>query len=88
MYEELQAAVKSAAGGGSKNFDRLSPEQKADVLEFVEWLPSTGMTNNTVNSYKSYVTKALLKMDGVIEEPLTNDEKSGARKFLDFIAAR
>lgn len=88
MYEELVEAAKTSSQGGSKNFDLLDPEAKADVIAFVEFLETTTMSKNTVNSYKSYVTKAILKSNGTIEGELTNDEKSATRKFIAWLKSR
>lgn len=82
-YEALQEAVKlSGSNGGGENFDLLTADEKADVLAFIEWLKTTTMSSNSVNSYKSYVTIGMLKIRGVLEGKLTNDQKSGVRKFM------
>jgi hypothetical protein len=87
MYEDLFTQAKSGSNR-SELFDQLDPEQKADVLEFVEWLHTTDMATSSVSSYKSYVTKAMLKADGKIDGELTNDEKSGVRKFAAWFATK
>lgn len=80
-YENLFEAAKTSAGSTSKYFEMLTADQKRDVLEFIEWLKTTDMSVNSVNSYKSYIVKSMLKADGKLEGKLTNDEKSGVRKF-------
>jgi hypothetical protein len=82
MYEDLFESVEiTSTSKTSPNFDRLTADEKKDVIEFIEWLSTTTMTKNSVNSYKSNMTKALLKHRGVIAGELTNDEKSAVRKF-------
>ena len=87
MYEDLFKSVESSsASKTSPNFDRLTADEKRDVIEFIEWLSTTSMTKNSVNSYKSNITKALLKFRGVVDGELSNDEKSAVRKFKAWYA--
>ena len=80
---------KSGSGSRSELFKLLEPDQKSDVLQFVEWMnTSTSFTQNSKNSYKSYVIKGMLKADGKLADELTNDEKSGLRKFEEFVTTK
>ena len=88
-YQHLFALVSKTGGQSrSKLFDQLLADEKKDLLEFVEWLGTTSMTQNSVNSYKSYVIKMMLKARGVLTEAPTNDEKSGGRKFEAWHASK
>lgn len=87
-YQGLRDAVKAKAGATGKYFDMLNPSEKKDVIEFVAWLKTTAMSAASTNSYKSYVTKALLKSDGRLAGDPTNDEKSGVRKFLVWLDSK
>jgi hypothetical protein len=71
-------SVKSSKANKSGLFDRLSTDEQADVQAFLEWLP---LKRNTVNSYKTYICKALLKFSGKLDGDLTSDEKSAVKKF-------
>jgi peptidoglycan hydrolase-like protein with peptidoglycan-binding domain len=84
VYEEMFESAKSGSGSRSENFNLLSADQKTDVLGFVEWLKGQ-FTQNSVNSYKSHITRAMLKTAGVIDGDLTNDEKSAVRKFQEYL---
>jgi hypothetical protein len=85
-YEDLFESVEITSNvSRSSNFDKLSIEQQHDVTDFVSYLKNhTSFTQNSVNSYKSNITKALLKFEDNIE--LTNDEKSAVRKFKKFMS--
>jgi hypothetical protein len=80
MYEDLFKSA-STSSSRSKNFELLDAEQKQDVTEFVAWLESnTSFSKNSINSYKSYITKAIVDPTN-----LTNDQKSAIRKFQEFM---
>jgi hypothetical protein len=86
-YAALRSSVKTTAGNTGKYFEMLTVDEKSNVTAFISWLKTTTMSAASVNSYKSYVTKALLKSTGRLDGDLTNDEKSGVRKFLGWVDA-
>ena len=75
-YEHLRKQVSKGSSAKSENFNKLTADQQQDVLAFVKYLEGLGWTKATVASYKSYVVCALAG------EEMTNDRKSGMRKFL------
>lgn len=81
--DNLRKAVQSTSKH-SKSFELLKADEREQVLNWIKELQTAQtLTNNTINSYKSYITKALLKVRK--GEKLTNDEKSATRKFLSFL---
>jgi hypothetical protein len=81
-YEALRAQVAKSASAKSANFEKLTAAQQQDVLGFVKHLEGLGWTKATIASYKSYVVCALAG------EELTNDRKSGMRKFLGWLDSK
>lgn len=82
-YDIMFESVKSTSSR-SKNFEQLDAQQKQDVLDFVEYLKSNSdFSTNSINSYKSYITKAMLD-----SKNLTNDQKSAVRKFQEFMSKK
>ncbi len=79
MFEDIFASSNSS--NRSANFALLDETEKTFVLNFVEFLKSSEMTSNSVNSYKSYLTKSFVKKG----QSLTSDEKSAVRKFGEFL---
>ena len=79
-------AVKGESKNKSELFARLSAESQADVAGFLAWLPSQGLKRNTINSYKTYICKAILKFAGELEGELTSDERSAVKKFKLYMA--
>jgi hypothetical protein len=78
-YEHLRKQVSKGSSSRSGNFDKLTSDQQKQVLGFVKHLEGLGWTKATVASYKSYVVCAL------VGEELTNDRKSGLRKFFKWL---
>lgn len=84
MFEEihtLTAQIPSHSKSGT-SFP-LTQELEQHLDEFVTWLREVdGKTENTSNSYRSYVAKALF-----LETPwkdLTSDQRSGIRALARF----
>lgn len=81
MFEDIFASSNSSSNR-SANFALLDESEKTLVLNFVEVLKtSSDLTTNSVNSYKSYLTKSFVKKG----KNLTSDEKSAVRKFGEFL---
>jgi hypothetical protein len=83
-FNELFARVPATGGTGLGKYEAmLDADTRAVLDEFVEWLDGRH-TKNTANSYKSYVAKAL----ALPNEKLSSDQKSGIRKFKEFLESR
>lgn len=82
-YDSLRSQCAKGANR-SKYFEMLKADEQSKVLEWVQMLQSENkLTNNTINSYKSYVCKALATVQSGAK--LTNDQKSAVRLFLDMM---
>lgn len=65
----------------------LDPATAKLVDEFVTWLVQVdGKTRGSAASYRTYVSKPLSL--GTTWEDMTSSERSGARKFKEFMASR
>jgi hypothetical protein len=83
-FTQLFDRLPSKAGGGLGKYEAMLDGETREILdEFVAWLEPRH-TKNTANSYKSYVAKAL----AVPSETLSSDQKSGIRKFKEFLEDR
>jgi hypothetical protein len=74
------SSVESSKTNKSELFERLELDEQTDVNEFLTWLVGK-LKTNTINSYKTYICKSLLKFSGKLEGELTSDEKSAVKKF-------
>ena len=87
MNEHIQALVDASAQSSSsdrgKYWSMLDSEQKELISEFLAWFATTGVTTNSVNSYKSYLSKAFAL--GTEFKDLTQDQKSAVRKFAGWV---
>ncbi len=89
-YTEMFESVKGASTGNrSKLYEQLTTQQQAHVTAFIEYLrDGTSFSQNSVNSYKTYICQAMLKFDGKLEpRDLTNDQKSCVKKFRSWFVA-
>jgi hypothetical protein len=77
-YDEMFDSVETTQTNRSGLFDQLESSEQDDVKAFLAWLP---LKRNTVNSYKTYICKAMLKFSGKLPGDLTSDEKSAVKKF-------
>jgi hypothetical protein len=75
------SSVKSSKTNKSELYAQLESDEQTDVTDFLNWLPSQGLKPNTINSYKTYICKSMLKFSGKLEGDLTSDEKSAVKKF-------
>jgi hypothetical protein len=87
MYESMFKSVEGQTANRSELFDKLEAQEQQDVTEYLAWLPSQGLKQNTINSYKTYICKAMLKARGAVEGDPTSDEKSAVKKFKVWFAA-
>jgi hypothetical protein len=72
---------------------QLSAEENAQLDAFVAWLrtedPKGTKTENTSNSYKSYVAQALVHFKaGGTRADLSTDVRSGVNAFARFLATQ
>jgi hypothetical protein len=81
VYENMFKEVEGQTANRSELFERLEAQEQQDVTEYLAWLPSQGLKQNTINSYKTYICKAILKSRGDVEGDPTSDEKSAVKKF-------
>ena len=93
--DTLQAMVQAFSSPGKAptgSFEaRLSAEEIETLDRFVVWLreadPKGLKTENTSNSYRSYVAQALVHFkDGGRREDLSTDIRSGVNAFSRFLA--
>jgi hypothetical protein len=70
-YDEMFDSVETTQTNRSGLFDQLESSEQDDVP----------LKRNTVNSYKTYICKAMLKFSGKLPGDLTSDEKSAVKKF-------
>lgn len=71
----------------SRSTFALDPATARLVDEFVVWLEQVdGKTRGSAQSYRTYVSKPLSL--GTTWEDMTSSERSGARKFKEFMAQR
>lgn len=89
MYESMFKQAESSAQNKSKLFEQLNDQEKRDVTGFLGWLEDhTSFSQNSRNSYKTYICQAMLIDRGVLPGPLVSDQKSGVRKFAEYLAWR
>ncbi len=90
MYEDMFAtATQGQAGNKSKLYEQLTAEQQVHVTEFIQYLrDETSFSQNSVNSYKTYICQAMLKADGkLLPADLSSDQKSCVKKFRSWFVA-
>jgi hypothetical protein len=89
---DMAQAFSSPSKAPTGTFEaQLSAEENKALDEFVEWLrtsdPKGQKTENTSNSYKSYVAQALVHFKaGGTREQLSTDVRSGVNAFARFLA--
>ena len=85
-------ATRSGATTGTYE-SQLSADQVETLDQFVAWLkdedPTGTKTDNTANSYRSYVAQALVHFKaGGVRKDLSTDVRSGVNAFARFLATR
>jgi hypothetical protein len=71
-----------------KYLDQLSDEERDQVIRFGVHLKSTGMTDASVSSYRSYIAQAMVAAKaGTPFESLSSSVRSALKRFAAWLAA-
>ena len=84
QFNELFTRAASTSKREGKYLSQLSAETQSLLGEFSSWCRDNGISEATSRSYKTYVAKALAEP----ETKLTSDQRSGVKKFQEFMAER
>lgn len=78
MFDDFE----EEAGSSGSWISQLSQADRDALESWVQTLKAIGMTEASARSYKSYVAQATVRLSrGESFESLTNDVKSGVRKY-------
>ena len=81
----IASATKSETKKSGKYLDRLDASERHDVEMFGEWLATTGMSANSVASYRAYIAQAMCAAHDEIEfSALSSSVRSAIKKFAEF----
>ena len=87
INEEVQNLLDRvpASKGAGKYLDQLTPGGREVLDEFETWLKTVdGKTESTARAYKGYCAKAI----ALPESTLDSNQRSGVKKFREFLAER
>lgn len=83
-FTDLFARAQSSSKREGKYLSMLSPDTQSLLAEFAAWCRTVGISEATSRSYKTYVAKAM----ALPAEKLSSDQRSGIKKFQEFMEQR
>jgi len=83
-FQDMFERAESSSKREGKYLSMLDQSTQDLLAEFVVWLEGEGISEASRRSYKTYVAKAM----ALPESKLDSNQRSGVKKFREFLTQR